>query len=408
MRSAISGTIGVRFAKVFLGVLAAVISARALGPAGRGEYFLVISIAALVVQFGNFGLHASNTYYVARDPSKLPGLAANSLWVAVMLGVICGVAAAPVARLIGLSSGSELWQAVVIVVLVPSGLYVLLGMNLLIGIGRVRLFNAVDIASNLLALALIVIAAILFPTVVAFLAAASVSAVATALLVYQSVRTHAGPSMSFDPRLFRAGLRFAGKAYASSVLALVVLRINVFTLSHFVRPTEVGNYSVALQFMDVLGIVPSATALVLFPTLVRNRSDAWMSTLRNAAVVGVVLAVLSSATALIGPRLITTVFGAGFEGAADILLVLLPGVILVGMATVFSQFLIAVGFPILLVFAWAGAAAAVGTLGIATIPTGAGRAAGSALSLTYAGLFVFILGLAFAHRHDRAGSPADS
>ena len=121
------------------------------------------------------------------------------------------------------------------------------------------------------------------------------------------------------------------------------------------------------------------------------------------AVTSVVLALLSSATALIAPRLITAVFGAGFEGAADILLVLLPGVILVGMATVFSQFLIAVGFPILLVFAWAGAAAAVGTLGIATIPTGAGRAAGSALSLTYAGLFVFILGLAFAHRNDRAG-----
>ena len=57
-------------------------------------------------------------------------------------------------------------------------------------------------------------------------------------------------------------------------------RANVFLLRRDYGPAELGLYSIAAQFSDVLAIVPQATALVLFPRLVRTTADRWNATIR--------------------------------------------------------------------------------------------------------------------------------
>lgn len=49
-----------------MGLITSVIVARILKPEGRGLYAVTIAITAAGVQFGNFGLHASNTYHAAK------------------------------------------------------------------------------------------------------------------------------------------------------------------------------------------------------------------------------------------------------------------------------------------------------------------------------------------------------
>jgi len=80
-------TFAVRAARLALGVIASVVTARALGPTGRGDYYFVVTFAGLLVQFGNVGLASSNTYLVASDRTRLAGLVANSVWVALAAGV---------------------------------------------------------------------------------------------------------------------------------------------------------------------------------------------------------------------------------------------------------------------------------------------------------------------------------
>jgi len=75
--------------RLFINVLAfgsSILTARFLGPAGRGDYFVVVTFAGMVMQFGNLGLQSSNTYYAARDPRNLGPLLANSLWISMLGG----------------------------------------------------------------------------------------------------------------------------------------------------------------------------------------------------------------------------------------------------------------------------------------------------------------------------------
>src|SRR5215469_10653724 len=64
---------------IVLGLVAAVVVTRILGPKGRGLYAIATTTGALGVQFGNMGMHTANVYFAARDPESLAPLVGNSL-----------------------------------------------------------------------------------------------------------------------------------------------------------------------------------------------------------------------------------------------------------------------------------------------------------------------------------------
>src|SRR5437773_900396 len=174
MRLQIVATLAGRVFRVGAGVLAAVITARFLGPEGRGEYFLVLTLAATIAQFGNLGLHSSNTYLVARDRGLLARLVANSFWVSIAAGgglAAIVVGASYALDLFGGPGNTALWF---VAVLAPLSLFFLLGQNLLLGIGRTFLFNLVEILSSAVIVALQLAAGFFVPTSAGFLAARSI------------------------------------------------------------------------------------------------------------------------------------------------------------------------------------------------------------------------------------------
>ena len=79
-------TYATQISLIAIGLVTTVAVARALGPEGRGLYAVATAVGALGVQFGNFGLPASNTYYLSRDRALLPSLVGNSLLVSAVVG----------------------------------------------------------------------------------------------------------------------------------------------------------------------------------------------------------------------------------------------------------------------------------------------------------------------------------
>src|ERR1700739_153197 len=75
-----------RILLIAIGLAITVVVSRTLGPSGRGLFAVATAIAAIGVQFGNFGLHASNTYCVAKDRELLPVLIGNTLIVSLGIG----------------------------------------------------------------------------------------------------------------------------------------------------------------------------------------------------------------------------------------------------------------------------------------------------------------------------------
>jgi len=386
-----------RLIRLGSGLIASIITARALGPAGRGEYFLVITLSALLVQLGNLGLASSNTYLVARQPALLDRLVANSQIVAVVIGI--GSAAA-----LGLFLSTTgfldvdvplLW---LLVALVPVTLFYLLGSNLLVGTGRLVQFNVLEVVSTLVVMTSIVLAALAWPNPTGVVLGSVIGSSVAAFVLARLLGRRPVALPRFDTATFQLGWRFAAKAYLATLFAMLLLRANVFLLEALAGSAALGHFSIATQIAESIGLFPASVALVLFPQLVRDLERSWATTTRAMLIVGLALLVVCAPLALWSEPLVRLVFGTQFVASAPAIVLLLPGVVALGMLTVMSQFVAASGFPITLVAAWAGAFVLVVVLGYLFVPVGSAAGAAASLSLGYTALFAMILVLGLRRR----------
>ena len=399
-------TIAVRLAILAGGFASSVLTARVLRPSGRGEDFLVITVAQTIAQFGTFGLQSSNTYLVARNPSLAGPLLANSLWLALISGgagaIVAGVAASMTSRPTALS------LLAAIAALGSASLFYMLSTNLLVGLKRIRAFNAYQLASNYGVLVCLFIAAGAGAGPFGFVAAASVAWTVVSVYLLFAVRHELAANLGFRWDVFRDGLRYALKAYVATACGFLVMRSNVFLLTALQTSEDVGHYSVATQLADVVGILPQSIALVMFPSLVSASAGRFRLTLSNMAVGGLVLGLACGAIGVFADPFVPVVFGPDFAAAVPVLRWMLPAAFFFGLTSMLSQYLAASGFPLSLVAVWLGGAGASVMTGWMLIPRFGGVGAAMAQSLTYAAIFLSIFGLSVLHTRRRSASALDA
>jgi len=81
-------TLATRALALLIGIASSVILARALGPAGRGEYALIVLIPALLQFVGGFGLEPSVTYLVAKRKDEARAIAFTLVIASLALGLL--------------------------------------------------------------------------------------------------------------------------------------------------------------------------------------------------------------------------------------------------------------------------------------------------------------------------------
>src|SRR5438128_3105519 len=82
------GTYGTRLLTIGLSLFTGIITARMLGPHNRGVFALVYQFAATVVTFAKLGFAQSSVYSIRRERAAPERVAANALFVALVLGVL--------------------------------------------------------------------------------------------------------------------------------------------------------------------------------------------------------------------------------------------------------------------------------------------------------------------------------
>jgi O-antigen/teichoic acid export membrane protein len=393
----ISLTLVTRLVMVAAGVITSVVTAHALGPADRGVYFYVATMGALAVQFGNLGLGSTNALIVARDESRLAALAANSLWVSIVLG---GVACAVVAVFESLTGGAgRLPILVVLLLVVPSTLYGLLGSNLLIGLSRFSVYNGYMLLSTGGQLVAIIVSALLTRDVATILWANAVAVLIGSTGLWLAIRRAAPGSLKFDWGVFRSGMGLSGRIYAITAIGFFVSRANVVLLDRMAGDTQVGLYSIAVQFSDALLILPATAATVLLPGLARStNASAYTKTLWMAAASALLMGLACLVVALGADLFVLQLFGEKFAGSASVLRWMLPGTFALSIATMISQYLSVNGVPLVQILVWAGALVSIIAVGFVAIPAWGAQGAAISLSIVYAALTIG-LGLALlGHR----------
>ena len=302
----IAGSFANRLLLLAIGIVASVLITRALGPAGRGQYALALAIAAVGVQLGNLGLHASNTYAVSRRPDLMGTLVANSLLVSVAVG--CGgglIAWLAFAILPALAPVPSTLLALALLS-VPLGLAYLLLQNLLLGTQQVRFYNLVElglrVSSTVTVIGLIVLVGITPSSV--FVISIATTAVGVVLLL-----RHLGGSASMPVRpslgILGEHSRYGFKAYLAALLSFLVLRSDLFLVSSIRGDAAAGYYSIAVALADLVYMLPTTVGMLLFPRLsaMTEASRMWWIARQLALIIGIIMTGLGVlGAALRGPQ----------------------------------------------------------------------------------------------------------
>lgn len=340
-------TYGTQIAALAIGLVLGVVSARALAPGGRGDYVVLLTSVALVVQLGNFGLSSSLSFYVSRRPRRA-GRAALGAWLlgAGLLAVLVGVGCAL------WSQSGPTWLRALVVVWAPLQLVTTLQNAILLGSGRYGRYNVVVLTGRVTALVAALLAVAFFQVDVRSFAISQILADTLVLLWGARLIVLDGPVPRRIPlKWIRPVVRMALRAFPVLLLSFLLVRADLFLMRVFRGAAETGVYSIAAQLVDIILIFPGTFAAVLFPAL-HGAPDPRKDVVRTARIVGAVLLVSCAALGLVAPILILLLFGPAYRDAVLPFRLLLPGAFLLGVETVVVQHFGRAGYPGFLTAYW--------------------------------------------------------
>jgi O-antigen/teichoic acid export membrane protein len=343
-----------RAAILAFGLAQSVIVARALGPSGRGAIVVAVSLMGLLTQAGSLGLVTANTYFAARERSALGAIAINSLWFGGFVGATLAVSGVAVKLLApGVLSGLNWSELVAVLVAIPGMLTALLLQAVLLGEGRSLAYNGLAVAlQGLAVVGIAVVVTALHAGVLGVLLTIAAGQILNAG-VYLVVLRRDRPAWRVDLDLARRMVRYGLRVYVATVLAFIVIRIDVLLVNAYRGPHDTGLYSVAVAAVDALYLLPAIVGFNLFPRIARG-AERTLSIVVFRTLAPLYAALCLVSVPLAGPA-IHLLYGPRFAGSVGLYYWIVPGAFSLGMVTVLSNHFAGQGFPLTVMLMWLSA-----------------------------------------------------
>jgi O-antigen/teichoic acid export membrane protein len=373
-----------------------IVVARWLGPEGLGTLAVLSATVALALQIGSAGLPSANTYFIARDRERLSAVWANSVVFALIAGSVLAAGVVLVAELKPALFGGIPRSLLIIATLsIPFQLLTLLGLNVLLAMGRIGQLNLLDSLSPALALlnavvVLVILRATLrmlvsFNTGAAIVLSLGMLWVLGRMLGRQRERRAARPNFTLLKEMLGYGIKF----YISIMAGYLIFRADLLIVNHFRGAGDAGVYAVASQVSFLLMMLPGVIATLLFPRVASDqdaRGEFAVKATRHASFVMLVMC----GAAAIGSVALPFIYGASFADSTIQLLILLPGVYLVGIESVLVQHFTGTGLPAAIPGFWLITLAINLGLNLVLVPRFGARGAAVTSTLSYALIFVLV------------------
>ncbi len=310
--------LGVVLARLFGGA-GGVLTARMLGPAGKGRLSVALVIATLLGTAATLGLEFWTARQVARDATGVRSVILRHLWATAGFSLVAAsiayVSLPSTDRAIVVSAAGFVvaWVASMLLLAVANGRRRFDLMGLGMG-GGSALYVVVLLAAWMAG----------WKTVGVVVAAAALANAAAAAPCLGLLRKLSGGG-GIDAH--RAALRLGVPAMLGEVLTYSTFRIDVALVAAFLPASRVGLYAVASAVAELLLVVPDALAQVILPRAAMDlagRRILLLVSMVSMVIAAVLMAVLAD-------PLLGVLFGDAYGGAATPLRLLLPGVIAVGV-----------------------------------------------------------------------------
>lgn len=332
------------------------IVARLFGPDGSGEFTLVSTLLLFLLTTSLLGIDTGVTWMVSSGRWRAPDALRTTRLGALALG-IAGAAAGVGLYALGSSSvfGEIRWALIVpALASLPFALLWTYASGVALGTDRYEPAVAMPAAQAFAYVAGVGLLGALFGLegAVFGLLVGHVAAAAIAMAWNRRVdRASTSPPKTDFASLTKAA-RFGLKLWVPTVLSILQLRFDLFLLGAYFNHAEVGYYAVAIAITSTLPILPAALGSVLFPRVAalsaagevgaawRERTET--KTLRHTTLVLSVGAVVLAAFLL---AMLKPLWGERFAPALAPGLILLPGAIALGYATIIYAALAGRGRP---------------------------------------------------------------
>ena len=355
--------------------LAGIVSARALGPTGRGQVAIVVLWSALIYMVGSLGLPSSCTYHVARWPDRRAALVIWFRQIAARQAVAMTAVSAIVLWWFRfrlhlpalLTIEYTTWAAAATVILYAT-CYVQ-------GLGDFVRFNVIRVIPGAAPAVLMLADALAVRMTPAEAGAAYLIPTWCGAVLACVWLRQASNGVSARPRLSspdRHSVWSYGWRSLASFSGLALNRsADQLALGLLVPAASLGLYSVAASASSPLASIVSSFGMVGLPAVTalagRPKARATWRTLRRATYL---LALLSPPLAIVLPWAIPFVYGAPYANAVVPAELLLLGAIFTALASVTDDLLRAHGYPgfVSITQGAGGAVTIIGTLLLAGRP----------------------------------------
>jgi O-antigen/teichoic acid export membrane protein len=392
----IGGSFGTRVLLLPLAVASSVILARALEPAGKGDYTTAVTLVTLVVSVGSLGFAKAATYYIARgraDAAAVRGTtlglsAANGLLLLAIL-LVAAVAILPEVFPEVPTSAFVLASPIALATLLRAAFEGFLrGEQRNLAVNSTTLFFSTAFVFTLGAILVLgeldATAAVAARMVAIFLAAGL-----AAWLVWRPARPL---RLRFDWPIGRLLLAYGFPYAVVGLTQNLSYRIDILFLQGFEASEEVGYYSIAVTLAELLWFLPMAVGFVLFPRVAAMSAEGAASEV--AALMRwtfAATAVAAAVLALLAEPVIRIAFGEAFLPGVTATRILLLGVVANAWYQVLSGYFLGAGRLRFVAWATAFGLAVNICLNLLLIPSFGmdGAAAASAVSYTLTGAIVF-------------------
>ena len=309
------------------GVLTSLLSAWALGPAGRGDLLIVMLWPPVCALLATFGLTQAHRYWAAKDPSCVSMLFSNAILFSLVVGLgALALAEVIIPHLVGQRSPEVMRLVRIYLLNIPAALVQFLMIGLLEGsrrfgwAGTSRLITFVVQAASYLVLWLfnhLTVETAAFSAMAGQFAAMFLSLFA----VWRQLRPRWQPSWL----QWRNAVHYGLRGYPGTVADFATLRMDQLLLGGLASSTAIGLYFVAVRLSEITAVLAGSVADAVMPEVAAakhsDRADNLLArSLRLTVYTHLIVLV---PLWLAAPHILRIVYGPSFSAAGGTFRILL-------------------------------------------------------------------------------------
>lgn len=333
-----------------LSLLSGIIITRGLGPEAKGIYSIAFLFPSILASLGSLGLNYSGIYFLNKNTFNKTEITGNSIFYSLAGGTFLTLLLVFFSQVISrhFLGGAG---AAYIIAAAPLVIFLLLTENIYHfflasrAIKNLSIYNAIRNLSYLLVAAGFYFLSSL-TVMKALLSQGAALSAALIFGIYTLIRAGTFSGISCRWAVFKEMLSFGLRQHIGTASQMLNYRIDLFIAAAFLLPYDIGIYSVSVSVAELPWYIANSAAQILYAKTTRS-DGATADTFTPEVARHVFFLTLVSAVILwaAAKPLIGLLFGQSFLPAANILKILLPGILCLSLSKVLGSDISARGFP---------------------------------------------------------------